>query len=400
MVPRMRGAARRVFLHVGTPKSGTTYLQELMWRNRFSLRAAGVRYPGDRPDAQFLAVLDLLDRPFHGQADPARTGAWDRVAAEVRAWRGTSVISHELLAPAAPDAARRARRSFGDAELHIVCTARDLARQVPAVWQEDIKNRGALTFTEFSRSLRGVDDSVDPYFARTFWGYQDLPTVLRTWAENVPPHRVHIVPLPYGAPPDTLWRRFAEVLGVSPAACPAQATTHNRSVGVADINLLRRLNTTGLVDDLGWRSYERLVKEFLARDVLATRPEAAPLRLPPEDRHWVERRSRQLVESLRDAGYHVAGDLTELLAVRAAGPDAPHPDRPGDTELLAATLHALAATLRLFDRERARFAAAAPPARTFRGVVLDRFGHHPVMRWLLGRYRRARSVVRGIRTPG
>ena len=60
-------------------------------------------------------------------------------------------------------------------EVHILLTTRDLARQVPAVWQEDVKNCGMLTFGEFTRSLRGLDDSIDPFFAKTFWSYQDLP---------------------------------------------------------------------------------------------------------------------------------------------------------------------------------------------------------------------------------
>ena len=393
----MSGAPRRVFLHVGTPKSGTTYVQDLLWRNRVALRAAGVLYPGDRPDAQFLATLDLLGRPFHGRVDPAQAGAWDRIAAEVRAWHGTSVLSHELLAPAAPDTARRARRSFGDAEVHIVCTARDLARQVPAVWQEDIKNRGALTFAEFSRSLRGVEDSADNYFATTFWGYQDLPAVLSVWGETLPPDRVHVVPLPAGAPPDTLWRRLAGLLGVSPGVCPAEADTRNPSVGVAEINLLRLLNKSGLVADFDWPNYKSLVKEFLTGDVLATRPDVTPLRLPAEDRHWVEQRSKQLVESLRAAGYHVAGDLSELLPAHAAGSDSPHPDQPRDDELLAASMYALAATLHLVARERA--AAGPPPTQTVRGVILERYGTNPVMRWLLRPYRRARALLRRITGP-
>jgi hypothetical protein len=388
----MSGAPRRVFLHVGTPKSGTTYVQDLLWRNRIALRAAGVLYPGDRPDAQFLATLDLLDRPFHGQVDPAQAGAWDRIAAEVRAWRGTSVISHELLAPAAPDIARRARDSFGATEVHILCTARDLARQVPAVWQEDIKNRGALTFAEFSRSLRGVDDSADPYFARTFWGFQDLPAVLRVWGETLPPERVHVVPIPRGAPPDTLWRRLAGVLGVSPGACPDEGATRNTSAGVAEINLVRLLNESGLVADFDWPSYESLVKEFLTGDVLATRPGATPLRLPAEDRHWVEQRSKQFADSLRAAGYHVAGDLDELLPAHATGSGTPHPDQPGDDELLAASVYALAATLRLVARERAQ--PSAGRARTVRGAILERYGRNPVLRLLLRPYRRARTALR------
>ncbi len=37
--------ANRVFLHVGTPKTGTTYLQTVMWANRDKLAEQGLLLP-------------------------------------------------------------------------------------------------------------------------------------------------------------------------------------------------------------------------------------------------------------------------------------------------------------------------------------------------------------------
>jgi hypothetical protein len=411
----MADPTRRVYLHVGTPKSGTTYLQEVLWRNREPLAAAGVLYPGDRPDGQFLATLDLFGTSFHGHTDPAVPGAWDRLAEQVRAWPGTSVISHEMLAPADPSTAARALASFGDAEVHVVCTARDLARQLPAVWQEDVKNRGQLTFGEFSRSLRGLDETINPYHANTFWGYQDIPSVLATWSAGLPPDRVHVLPLPRGAARDALWSRFAGLLGVDPALCREEVDVRNPSTGVVETNLLRLLNRAGVADDLEWPAYQSLVKTFLAVDVLATRPGSVPLTLPAGDRDWVRRWSEQAVAALRAAGYHVVGDLADLLPPRpvdgATGREGHHPDRSEPAELVDAAVYALAATLRLVEAERTRFAeeharAAREHARLaeelrvrragLRGVLLERHGHDPRVRWMLDRYRGVRSRVRAL----
>ncbi|MCT2585508.1 hypothetical protein [Actinophytocola gossypii] len=386
----------RVFLHVGTPKSGTTYLQEVLWRNRDSLRADGVRYPGARPDEQFLATLDLLERDFHGVSDPAVRDAWERISTEARAWHGTSVISHEMLAPATPEMVRRAMNSFGNAEVHVVCTARDLARQLPAVWQEDVKNSGQLTFDEFSRSLRG-DTTVNPYFANTFWGYQDIPAFLRTWAADLPPERVHVITLPRGAARDTLWRRFAEVVGVDPVR-PVEVDVRNPSTGVVETNLLRLLNRAGVREDLGWPGYENLVKEFLALEVLAGRPGSVPLTLPVEDRPWVEQWCKDTVEAIRAAGYHVVGDLGDLLPTWRVDHDTGHPDSATDAELLDAAVYALASTLRLVQTERRRAAARKPPPpASVRGVLLERYEGDPRMRWMLRGYRNAKAAVRAIR---
>ena len=89
---------RKVILHVGTPKTGTSYLQDVLFKNKRLLGEHGILYPADRFDAHFLAALDLMRLPWGGLEREA-VGAWDRLAAEVRDWGGTTaVISHEILA--------------------------------------------------------------------------------------------------------------------------------------------------------------------------------------------------------------------------------------------------------------------------------------------------------------
>ena len=103
---------KRVILHVGTPKTGTSYLQDVLFKNKRLLGEHGILYPADRFDAHFLAALDLMRLPWGGLEREA-VGAWDRLAAEVRDWGGdTAIISHEILAGASrsqvgPGAGRR-----------------------------------------------------------------------------------------------------------------------------------------------------------------------------------------------------------------------------------------------------------------------------------------------------
>ena len=93
--------AKRVLLHVGTPKTGTSYLQDVLFRNREVLRGHGILYPADRFDGHFLAALDLM-RLTWGGLETQAVGAWDRLAEQVRAWPGTSIVSHEILSTASP----------------------------------------------------------------------------------------------------------------------------------------------------------------------------------------------------------------------------------------------------------------------------------------------------------
>ena len=58
--PSMTG---RVFLHVGLPKTGTTYLQDCLWGNKQALAERGVLLPGRHRRRHLLASLDLRDDP-------------------------------------------------------------------------------------------------------------------------------------------------------------------------------------------------------------------------------------------------------------------------------------------------------------------------------------------------
>jgi hypothetical protein len=65
-----------VFLHIGAPKTGTTYLQNILFTNRAALRRDGLLYPGNAVRSHFWAIQDLREIAFHGHVDPQVSGAW------------------------------------------------------------------------------------------------------------------------------------------------------------------------------------------------------------------------------------------------------------------------------------------------------------------------------------
>src|SRR6267154_5296155 len=92
----------RVLVHIGEPKTGTTFLQQVMWSNRAELAAQGVVLPGHHPQDHFRASQDLRGI---GKlpTDPAGswTGEWEILASQARQPGKTAVISHELFSAAA-----------------------------------------------------------------------------------------------------------------------------------------------------------------------------------------------------------------------------------------------------------------------------------------------------------
>lgn len=340
--------AARVLLHVGTPKTGTSAIQNFLFTQREELGADGVLYPADRFDAHFLAALDLMQLPWGGLEREA-TGAWDRLAAQVRDWPGTAIISHEILGRASRLQAERALASFDAAEVHLILSARDLARQLPAEWQENVKHRRTLTYADFLEALR--DDTRQAEIAQWFWGVQEVPDILDRWGRGLPGAQVHLVTVPpAGSAHELLWQRFAQVLGLDAGHLHSTEDKANASLGVAESALVRQLNVRlDLV--LPNQHYRQFVRESLVHQNLGTHRESARLTVPPAVHKWALALSRIWVAELATRGYDVVGDLADLVPADAPAPFV-DPDDPDPVELAGAALRALAASVQESARLR------------------------------------------------
>jgi hypothetical protein len=373
------GPAPTVFLHIGIAKTGTTYLQGLLWHNRALLERLGLRYPGDLPGDHFRASVDLRQKPFAGEQSTYVPGSWDAIAAAAMAAPDRALISHETLTRTHVEQVRRAADSFRSASaLHLIVTARDLGRQLPAVWQEQVKNRGVLTYERFLDAVSGRPTS-NTY--GHFWEAQAILEVLERWSAAVPPERVHVVTVPQpGSVSGLLWERFASVIGVDPTVVETDVPVSNVSLGVAEAELLRRMNPW-LRERLDWPTYERQVKVALATR-LAARDGSARLTLPADHRGWASDRAEQVISGLRKGGYDVVGDLDELRPVFDDRPVVMPAEIPTEDLLgIAAECVGDLIAQPLGRRGRGRaVAASAPGPQTRTGRLLRRARHR-----LLGR---------------
>jgi hypothetical protein len=333
---------RRVLVHVGAPKTGTSFVQDVLWLNRESLAEQGILYPAERFDEHFLAALDLMELHWGGLEKQA-VGAWERLAARVRDWQGTAIVSHEILATASKQQVRRALDSFGDAEVHVVLSARDLVRQIPAEWQENVKHRRTLGYRDFLDKI--TDQARSGQLASWFWGVQEVPDILERWGSTLPRERVHLITVPKpGAPRDLLWQRFASVLGLDAAALAPETTRANPSLGVPETELIRRVNKQVNNGVLEGEDYRQFVRELLAHRTLSERVGSARLGLPPDVRAWASELSEAWIEQLAGRGYDVVGSLDELRP----DPEAPafsDPDRPAEADVADAAVQSIVALL-------------------------------------------------------
>jgi hypothetical protein len=344
----------RVFLHIGLPKTGTTYLQGILWANKERLRGEGVVLPGRGHREHLWAALDVQERRHLERRDPRAPGSWERLCAELDVEPGaTGIVTHEFFCGAGPAQARKAVQRLAPAEVHVVVTARHAAGMLAAGWQEMVKNGSE---TEIHQAAAA--DTRSEFGWRTW----DLAGVLERWGDAVPPERLHVLPVPARTePPDRHWRNFAGVLGLT-GDYPVPDQAANPSLGAVQVELLRRVNAhlgsfSSALDRGRW------IRGHLAEGHLAAQ---AGERLALDDDLLADcrRRSRRAVDLIAERGYPVVGDVETLLVPEdvPAGRDL---DSVTDAELLEAATRVvgeLMEDVRELTAERDRLREAGRPS--------------------------------------
>ena len=355
-------AGPKVVMHIGEPKTGTTFLQQVLWRNRGELAAQGVTLPGHHPQDHYRASQDLRGIKKL-PSDPAGSwsGEWEILAREAQQAERVAVISHELFSAVDGEQADRAVRSLLPADVHVVVTVRDMATLLPAEWQETVKHRSTRTWPDWLADVIDRESTAPDRRQWWFWRVHDTMAILEIWSRLLPAENVHvIITPPAGSPSGELWRRFASVLGVDAGFADLSRARPNVSLGVAETEFLRLLNQT-LPDEVPDWFYMWNVKEGLAHKALTAAPESAEPRarlvLPADREPWAKEQAALLADALTASGYDIIGEITELVPRPATHWSLQPANQPVEAVLDVA---ARAAAALLVNHYRKEFPAARP----------------------------------------
>jgi hypothetical protein len=327
----------RAYVHIGLPKTGTSYLQQTLWSSRPALAAAGVLVPGERHQLQRHAIWDLMGRRLRGTGGPEVAGSWAALVETVQEWTGDTVLlSEEFLVHARRSDVRQIVAALGPAEVHVVVTVRDLGRAIASMWQQEVAKQLTMPWPEYVAAVRDPCAG-KPMAGIAFWLRYDLAKILATWETAIPPERIHVLTVPpAGSPPTVLLERYARATGIDyDALTPAEGRV-NPAVGVTGTELLLRLNRD--LATLDERQYLHVMR--VLRTGLQTTDVKKP-NLPASERAWAERKAAEVIEHLESGGYDVVGDLTDLLPRSDEGA-ADDDQQVADRQLADAALVALA----------------------------------------------------------
>lgn len=314
-----------VTLHVGPVKTGSTFLQQLVWEHRHDLARQGWTVPLDHANEMWLASIDLQDGAFVHVEVPSAHGAWPRICARVRAADQPTLLSHELLGMCTDAHIAAIVAAFGRDRLRVVVMARALANLLPSIWQEKVKMIDPdISWADYLTAERetrapGADASV----------------IAERWLRHLSPAQLRVVTVPpYDGGRRVLLDRFAAAVGFDAASWHGADRPANPSLDRVQAELVRYLTRTSGLPRAQLRTWIHTV----VLPALGNPDPAQQFRVPSSERAWIEDETRRRISWLERSGVPIHGELAELHAPPDVWSD--EDGAPTDRELLqrAATL--------------------------------------------------------------
>ncbi len=333
--------SRRLYVHIGLQKTGTTYLQGVMLGNRDRLASQGLALVPPTKKEAYQLMLAVRDRYQPGHDPASVVDALTRFESLLaRSTAPRMLLSQESLSAARPPQVKRFLAACDAVDVHVVVTVRDLARSVPSAWQQDLKAGRTIGYRRYLRRLQVMEGNGAGGHP---WIQLDAPAVLARWAAELPEGRIHVVTVPpSGGPPTQLLERFCRVIDVDPAGLAKAETPSNPSLGRVQAEVLRRVNRELPDDVLRRQVYGGVGKRFFVGEVLGDQT-SRKIRVPGKLRPWCEEVSGRQVAALQVAGYHVEGTLEDLRCPENAFTD--EAEEPREREVAGAAVTALARML-------------------------------------------------------
>jgi hypothetical protein len=322
----------RVVLHIGTMKSGTTYLQRVL--DTGVVESVGGFFAGGSFRTQAKAVDSLFRKQLRQAPKP-----WTSLAERTLRRDGVAVYSHEFLSFVSQERVGWVVDAFEGTPVDVVLTVRDQRTAIPAQWQSYVRNRGTDPWETYLQRLERVHAGKTrrkDRRARAVRGFrrsQGVPGMVARWAGHPGVSSVSVVLVPPpGSPPQLLWQRFCDAAGLAASDAPETVSRQNESLGYASCELLRRLNP--MLADLSLIQYER-GRRAPIQALLPLRAEEQRPVLDESGDVLASDLNRAVLDAVAEHGARLVGEADELPVTGQTGLPASVPV-PAPDELLRA----------------------------------------------------------------
>ncbi|MFD3497565.1 hypothetical protein [Streptomyces sp. NPDC058678] len=311
-------------LHIGPHKTGTTSIQGALFAAKDAMREHGVVFPATTRHPMEAALAACARPGMMGNTKPTERH-WQRLVDQVDATgRRTSVISSEFFADAPDDdTIARVVEELGGDRVHALITLRPLVRIMPSQWQQYVQNGLRMGYEDWLEHMlrKAPYEKPNP----SFWRRHRHDRLVERWARVTGPERITVVVVD-DRDRGGLLRTFEQLLGLPANLLQPVPDAANRSLTLAETEMLRNLNVefrgNGLPDEL----YSQLVRYGAVmhmKNTCTPGPEGVKIKTPRWAVEAAAGIGAEMAERINRMGVRVLGDPALLSAVPEPAGEAP-----------------------------------------------------------------------------
>jgi hypothetical protein len=306
---------RRLIIHAGFHKSGTTALQEAFDAQSEELKAAGIVYPNIGRKAHHRIAWALTGRAWgwskRGGEKTSRKH-WEQLAKSINSSKAeTILISSEFFSELKGDSIRTIFSEIKERKIEVIFTVRPLVKLLSSSYQQYLKYGTKSDYTSWLHSV--LDNPGESKINPTFWMRHFHGRVVARWVDVFGAKSVTVI-IVDESQPEFLFNSINNYLGLPQGFLKAQKTGSNRSLNMEEIALLIELNNR-FPQDRDWSEYEVFVRDGYIRRLTDHVPPAKDGEKLPTPQWAVEKGNKigeQNKKELLATGATIIGNIESL----------------------------------------------------------------------------------------
>jgi hypothetical protein len=303
---------KKLIIHPGFHKTGTTALQQALSEVRDELSAKGFNYPKIAGNAHHRAAWSIIEKTWGWKKRGGRLMApveWQRLDRKLKSGKDVAIISSEFFSEASAEQLQLLKKNTQKFDVQVIFTWRPLPFMLASSYQQYLKYGLKLSYPEWLESI--FQTAGKAKFTPSFWKRNLHGDVVSRWAEVFGAENISLIAV-NEKDPNFLYGSFSDLSGVPTGIIREPLHQEmNRSLTFNEASLLLEINRT-YPKDLDWDSYEVFIRKGNVKALTGTEIyESSDEKILTPD--WAIAKAAEInlksVERIKSLGVKIIGDI-------------------------------------------------------------------------------------------